>query len=251
MKIQVCMDASELGRAAAAHASAVINGCIAKRGRARIVLSTGMSQFELFEALAHENIDWSKVEAFHLDEYIGLPVTHKASFRKYLQERFVDVVKPGSMRYVTAEGDIDAELENLSRDLLAYPVDLGFIGIGENGHIAFNDPPADFTTTAPYIAVNLNEACKAQQVREGWFETIQDVPRQAVSMSVHRIMQCREIISCVPGAVKAHTIRQMLSCGVSPDVPATKLKEHDRVTVYLDPASAGLLSEDMLALYSK
>lgn len=251
MKIKVSQDAAELGKAAAKHASDVINACIAKNGRARIVLSTGASQFELFKALAQEAIDWSRVDAFHLDEYIGLPAGHKASFSKYLKERFVDVVKPGSMHYVSAEGDIAAELEKLSKDLTSKPVDVGFIGIGENAHLAFNDPPADFNVTDPYIVVTLNETCKAQQVREGWFENNEAVPKQAISMSIDRIMRCKEIISCVPGAVKAQAIHNMLTNSVTSDVPATKLKEHANVTVYLDKASAGLLSEELLAQYSK
>jgi glucosamine-6-phosphate deaminase len=243
MKVNVCATPEELGKAAAAHAARVIGSCIAARGKARIVLSTGASQFELFKALANEKIDWSKVEAFHLDEYIGLPATHPASFRKYLKERFVDVVKPARMRYVMAEGDVETELKRLSADLLAEPVDLGFIGIGENAHIAFNDPPADFETTEPYIVVTLNEACKAQQVREGWFPTLADVPPRAVSMSVHGIMQCGEIICCVPHAVKAEAVLKAVKGDISPMNPAAKLREHKSVTLYLDKASASLLKK--------
>jgi glucosamine-6-phosphate deaminase len=246
MTVKVFCDTVELGKAASAHATAVINTCIAKRGKARIVLSTGASQFELFKALAGEDIDWGRVEAFHLDEYIGLPSTHKASFRKYLKERFVDVVRPGRMRYVIPEGDVEEELKRLAEDLISEPVDLGFIGIGENAHIAFNDPPADFGTTRPYIAVTLNEACKAQQVREGWFPSIGDVPKRAVTMSVHRILQCNEIISCVPGAVKADAVLKTLTGEITPMIPAAKLREHGRTTLYLDEASASLLDKEII-----
>lgn len=251
MKILVFNDAKALGKAAAAHGARIVNQCIAQRGKARIVLSTGASQFELFHALAEESIDWSRVEAFHLDEYIGIPQTHNASFRKYLKERFADVLHPGRMHFVTTEGDIAATLARLSAELTEEPVDLGFIGIGENGHIAFNDPPADFNAEEPYIVVSLNDACKAQQVREGWFKTIEEVPRRAVSMSVSGIMRCGSIISCVPGAVKAGAVLDTLTRDVSPLVPATKLREHGDVTVYLDEASAALLTAQVRNAYTR
>ena len=250
MIVKVYPDGEALGRAAAAHGARIIHDCIAARGKARIVLSTGASQFTLFQAFAGEKVDWGRVEAFHLDEYIGLPIEHKASFRKYLKERFVDVYRPGSMRYVNAAGDIDTELARLADDLMREPIDLGFIGIGENGHIAFNDPPADFEMEKPYHVVALNDACKAQQVREGWFDSIQSVPKTAISMSVRGILQCRSIISCVPNAVKAQAVHDTLTSAVTPMVPATKLREHGDVTVYLDAASAGLLSPALLASFS-
>lgn len=250
MIVKVHANAVELGKAAAAHGAQIINDCIARKGKARIVLSTGASQFRLFESFASEKIDWSRVEAYHLDEYIGLPITHKASFRKYLKERFADIYKPGYMRFVNTTVDIGQELPELSADLLRQPIDLGFIGIGENAHIAFNDPPADFETKQPYIVVVLNDACKAQQVREGWFDTADDVPKTAVSMSVYGIMQCKAIISCVPGAVKAKAIFDTLASSITPMIPATKLKEHENVAVYLDKDSAGLLTPELLVAFS-
>lgn len=250
MIVRVFSNEAEMGEAAAAHGAQLISDCIARKGKARIVLSTGASQFKLFEAFAAESIDWSRVEAFHLDEYIGLPITHKASFRKYLKERFVDVYKPGSMRFVDATGGVEDEIARLSADLIREPIDLGFIGIGENAHIAFNDPPADFATMQPYIVVTLNDTCKAQQVREGWFDTVDDVPKTAVSMSVQGILQCNAIISCVPGVVKAKAMFDTLTSAVSPMVPATKLKEHKDVTVYLDEGSAGSLTSDLLSAFS-
>lgn len=251
MVVKVYTDAVQLGKAAASYAAAVINQSIASKGKARIVLSTGASQFELFKALAGESVTWDRVEAFHLDEYIGLPLAHKASFRKYLKERFVDVLHPGKMLFVETEGNVEESLKRLSGELTREPIDLGFIGIGENAHIAFNDPPADFVTEDPYIIVNLNDTCKDQQVREGWFATREDVPKQAVSMSVNGILRCERIISCVPGAVKARAVLNTLTSDVSPDVPATKLREHRDVTLFLDGASSGLLSAETKAHYEK
>ncbi len=249
MTIKVLEDREELGRAAAIHGAEAINNCIRENGKARLIFSTGASQFELFRALARQPVDWSRVEAFHLDEYIDLPVEHIASFRRYLKERFLDAVKLGKMHFVQADGPA-GWLQELERELLRAPIDLGFIGIGENAHIAFNDPPADFVTTRPYITVTLDANCKAQQVREGWFATPDDVPKQAISMSVHRIMQCRKIISCVPGAVKAKAIHDTLSSSVTNLVPATKLMEHGDFTLYLDRDSAALLDGDTLAKFA-
>lgn len=249
MRVIVLENKEDIGREAAIRAAEIINGCIREKGKARLVLSTGASQFELFNALTRQKIDWSRVEAFHLDEYIDLPMEHVASFRKYLKERFVDVVKPGIMHYMQADGSA-GWLEALELDLLAEPIDLGFIGIGENAHIAFNDPPADFVTTQPYITVTLERSCKEQQVREGWFATVDDVPKQAITMSVHRIMQCRRIISCVPGAVKARAAYATLTRSVTKLVPATILQEHPDTTIYLDRDSASLLDKKTLAKYA-
>ena len=186
MHITLSPDAAALGRHAAKEAAEIIRTAIAQDGCARIILSTGASQFTTLEALiAEPGIDWSKVEMFHLDEYVDLPITHIASFRKYLQERFVDKVHPGTVNFVDGTAECIAALtEALNKG----PIHLGLIGIGQNAHIAFNDPPADFGTEDAYIIVNLNDTCKAQQVHEGWFPTVDDVPKQAVSMSVKRIM---------------------------------------------------------------
>jgi len=241
MKLTISENSVELGKAAAADIAARLNAAIAANNYARIVLSTGASQFEMFEALIKEKVDWSKVEMFHLDEYIGLPVTHAASFRKYLTERFISKVPLYKANLVEAEGDIGKALKSISEKLLARPVDIGVIGIGENGHIAFNDPPADFKTEDPYIVVNLNDTCKRQQVREGWFATVDDVPKQAISMSVHRIMMSKSIISVVPRAVKAKAIKDTMDYPVCPEVPATMLKMHPDWSLYLDKDSASLL----------
>ncbi len=237
MKIIVCENSRELGRKAAETAAEYLTGLIKETGYARIAVSTGASQFDTFEALIAADIDWSKVEMFHLDEYFDLPETHPASFRKYLKERFVSKVNLFAANFV--EGTAQ-NITEISKKLLERPVDLGLIGIGENAHIAFNDPPADFDTTDPYILVNLNDTCKKQQVGEGWFATVDDVPKQAVSMSVHQIMQCKKIISCVPYAVKAKAVADTLNGDVSNRIPATILKTHGDWTLLLDKDSAAL-----------
>ncbi len=238
MKIIVSETAKELGKKAAELAAQYLKERIEQNGYARIVVSTGASQFETFQALIASNIEWNKVEMFHLDEYFDLPESHPASFRKYLKERFVSKVNLQAVNFV--EGTAE-NIADVSKKLLEKPVDLGLIGIGENAHIAFNDPPADFTTTDPYILVELNESCKKQQVGEGWFATMDDVPARAVSMSIHRIMQCKKIISCVPHAVKAAAVASTINNELSNQIPATMLKTHSDWTLLLDKASAALL----------
>ncbi len=235
MKIVVSETAAALGIAAAQSAAAYLRATIAEKGYARIVVSTGASQLPMFEALIAEDVDWTKIEMFHLDEYVGLPETHIASFRKYLKERFVSKIP--LMNAVFVSGD-PKDIPDLTEKLTARPVDLGLIGIGENGHIAFNDPPADFDTRESYLVVNLDDDCKNQQVGEGWFATLNDVPKQAISMSVWRIMQCEKIISVVPYAVKASAIKKTFTNGITPRVPATMLKTHPDWELYLDKDSA-------------
>ncbi len=237
MKIKVIDETKALGYAAAVDAKERINAAIAARGVARIVLSTGASQLPMLEALIKMDIDWSKVVAFHLDEYIGIPDTHIASFRKYLRERFASQIPLGEMHYVIPEGDIAANMQALGEKLREAPIDVGFIGIGENAHIAFNDPPAEMDNPNAYKIVDLNETCKNQQVREGWFATVDDVPKQAISMTVLQILACRSIISFVPYAVKADAIYKMLTNDLTADIPATALKGHADCTVYLDADS--------------
>jgi len=250
MKIRVFDTPQALGEAAAAQAAGIINGAIVNNGAARIALSTGASQFPFFEALKGFVIDWARVEVFHLDEYIGIDDQHIASFRKYLRERFDSVFSPGAMHYVSGEGDVAANIAALSAQVSAAPIDLGVIGIGENGHLAFNDPPADFETEAVYHVVNLNEACKAQQVREGWFPTPADVPATAISMTVRQILKCKAIVSVVPHAVKANAVCGAVRQGVNNMLPATAFKRHGDVTLYLDAASASELTEEELAQWA-
>lgn len=244
MKIIIKENPALLGQEAAVYCAEVLNRSISDKGKARLVLSTGASQFELLQALVRQSVDFSKVEMFHLDEYIGLPATHPASFRRYLQERFIDIVSPGGVHLVDGEGDVSDTLRRLTEEIRKEPVDLGLIGIGENTHIAFNDPPADFETTEAYKIVELDEACRRQQVREGWFASINEVPAQAISMTVHQIMQCRSIVSFVPYKVKSEAIRRTLACDVpTAEVPASMLKRHTDVRLYLDVDSASQLEQ--------
>jgi len=238
MNINICENAGELGLRAARFAAEKLNDAITVRGEARLVVSTGSSQFETLSALLNEKVAWEKVEIFHLDEYIGLPVTHPASFRKYLYERFINHIKAKAFHSVDVEGSIEAKIFNLTAEIREKPVDLGLIGIGVNGHIAFNDPPADFDTREAYIVVNLDNECRMQQVNEGWFRKIEDVPAQAVSMTPWQIMQCKTIISCVPHKVKATAVRNTLLNKVTEVVPATLLKQHHDYHLYIDKNSS-------------
>jgi len=240
MKIIVSKDAKSLGKNAADFIAGALNRCIAEKGEARIVLSTGASQLTTIEALVKKSVDWSRVEMFHLDEYVGLPETHIASFRKYLKERFIQVTHPKAAYLVDGTPD---GIAAMTKELRRKPVDIGLIGIGENAHIAFNDPPADFDTKEAYIVVNLNETCKNQQVHEGWFASIDDVPKQAVSMTVYQILQCRSIVSCVPYAVKADAVAKTLENDRTPLIPATILKGHDDFALFADAESFSKVDE--------
>ncbi|MBO4278872.1 MAG: glucosamine-6-phosphate deaminase [Spirochaetales bacterium] len=241
INISVSSTPVENGRKAAAKIAEVINSAIAEKGHARIVLSTGASQFEMFDALVKMDVDWSRVEMFHLDEYVDLPETHIASFRKYLKERFVNIVHPKAAHFVEGEGDVKKNIERLTKELRSDVIDLGVIGIGENGHIAFNDPPADFDTTDAYRIVNLDHKCRMQQVGEGWFATEDDVPRQAISMLPRQIMSCKVIVSVVPHAVKAKAVYDTITQPVNNMVPATLMKTHPDWNLFIDDEAASLL----------
>ena len=241
INISVSATAAENGRKAAIKAAQLINEAIASKGHARIILSTGASQFEMFEALVKLDVDWSRVEMFHLDEYVGLPESHIASFRKYLKERFVNIVHPAAAHFVNGEGDVKANIEELTKALRSEEVDVGLIGIGENGHIAFNDPPADFDATEAYRVVNLDHKCRMQQVGEGWFATEDDVPRQAISMLPKQIMAGRAIVSVVPHKVKAKAVYDTITQKVNNMVPATLLKTHPQWYLFIDDDAASML----------
>ena len=238
MHLIISSDASELGREAAEFTAKKLNESISLNGEARMVVSTGSSQFETLQALLMKDVDWSKVEIFHLDEYIALPVTHIASFRKYLYDRLINHIKVKKFHAVNIEGDIINNIRELTKEIRRKPIDIGLIGIGVNGHIAFNDPPADFDTREAYIVVNLDEQCKLQQVGEGWFSTIDEVPEKAVSMTVWQIMQCKTIVSCVPHKVKADAVYKTLTGKTNDMVPATMLKQHRDFNLFLDKNSA-------------
>jgi glucosamine-6-phosphate deaminase len=238
MIINICNDASELGLKAASLTALKLNEALELRGQARLVLSTGSSQFETLQALLNEKVKWEKVEVFHLDEYIGLPVTHKASFRKYLYERFINHIPVRKFYSVDVEGDIEQRILSLTAEIRKKPVDVGLIGIGVNGHIAFNDPPADFDTRESYMVVTLDEECRKQQVDEGWFETLSEVPARAVSMTPWQILQCSTIVSAVPHKVKSTSVKNTLINSLTEIVPATILKQHPDLNLYLDKDSA-------------
>ena len=241
ISISVSSTPEELGKKAAAKIAELLRDAIVKKGHARMILSTGQSQFETLAALVKEDVDWSKVEMFHLDEYVALPESHGASFRKYLKERFVSKVNLKAAYFVNGEGDVERNIEELTKELRKDEVDVGVIGIGENGHIAFNDPPADFDTDKAYKVVNLDERCRMQQVGEGWFSTFDDVPKQAITMCPKQIMACRHIVTAVPHRVKAEAIYNTITKPVTSDVPATLMKTHPDWNLFIDSDSAFLL----------
>jgi glucosamine-6-phosphate deaminase len=246
VNIETYTDRLTKSRAAAAHAAEALRDCIREQNGARLIAATGASQIEFLEALTSESdIDWSRVELFHLDEYVGLPITHRASFRRYLLERLIR--KVGIRRYHLLDGETDPEqaADEVGALLAANQADIAFVGIGENGHLAFNDPPADFTTEDPYTIVTLDEACRRQQVGEGWFSSIDDVPTQAISMSVRQILKTAEIIAIVPDARKAAAVKACVEGPVSPMAPASILQTHAATTLYLDTDSALLLSQSV------
>ena len=231
-----------MAQAASAHAAAAIRRAIDSHGRARIIVATGASQFEFLEDLtANQAVDWTRVTLFHLDEYVGLPIEHPASFRRYILDRVIRKTSLQQYLLLDGEGDVREVCRQAGAALNSAPVDVAFVGIGENGHLAFNDPPADFTTDEPYIIVQLDDACRRQQVGEGWFGSISEVPQSALSMSVRQILKSREIICVVPDERKAAPVKAALEGPVTPDVPASALRDHGNVTIYLDAASAALL----------
>jgi len=249
MILRLFSDKVSLAQAAADQAATAIRRAIAKQGHARVVVATGASQFEFLDALIKTSgIDWAKVEAFHLDEYVGLPSTHPGSFRKMLLERVVS--KTGITKYHLVEGDAAdplAAARDVGKQLVSASIDIAFLGIGENGHIAFNDPPADFTTDDPYIIVNLDEACRRQQVGEAWFADISQVPTRAISMSPRQILKAAELVVVVPDKRKAQAVKACFEGEISPMVPASILRRHPNATVYLDSDSAALLSPALLS----
>jgi glucosamine-6-phosphate deaminase len=246
MKLSISGSSVEMGQRAADKVTELIRAKIKEQGEARIMVSTGQSQFEFYETLVTKEIPWDKVEIFHLDEYIGLPITHKASFRKYLKERFIDKIANARMNYISGEGDVKNTIAEITEKIKEKPIDIGVIGIGENGHVAFNDPPADFETTASFHVVELDLKCRQQQVGEGWFAAVDGVPKYAISVTVSQIMACEYIVSVVPHKVKAPIIKEILETDeVTNLIPATKLKEHKNWHLYLDADSASLLSDSI------
>jgi glucosamine-6-phosphate deaminase len=241
----------QLAEAAASRAADIIERAIAENGDARIIAATGASQFEFLKALTgRPGPDWKRVEMFHLDEYVGLPVSHPASFRKYLRERLIEPAGIEKYHLLDGEADPNGTCRRTGEILNAARIDVAFAGIGENGHLAFNDPPADFETEEAYIVVDLDDACRRQQVGEGWFPSIDEVPKQAISMTVKQILRAREIICVVPDARKAEAVKNCFEREISSQFPASILRTHEKTTVYLDAESASLLSSDSLEKYT-
>lgn len=246
MQIHAEPDKKTLGKAAAALGAEAIRSAISKRGSANIVVATGASQFELLaELVAQENIDWSRVTAFHLDEYIAMPDTHPASFRRYLRERFTSHLPTlGAFHFIEGDtADPAAELARINALISKHPIDVTFAGIGENAHLAFNDPPADFDAPEPFHVVELDDRCRQQQFGEGWFATFEDVPRKAISMTVQQIMKSRLVILAVPDRRKAEAVRDTIEGPITPMVPASVLRRHSDCHLFLEPESAALLRE--------
>jgi glucosamine-6-phosphate deaminase len=248
VRIHLSDHADEMGAAAAVHAERVLVETIAANGRARVIAATGNSQLRFLHHLtASRRVDWSRVELFHLDEYVGLAANHLASFRRVLHEHLVDPTGIPIFHELDGHGDLEAVRRSVGAAIQREPIDVAFVGIGENSHLAFNDPPADFETAAPYIVVALDEACRRQQVGEGWFPSLDAVPTRAISMSVRQILAAREILCIVPDERKAAAVAAVLTGPITPDVPASILRTHDRTTLYLDAASASRVDRAVLA----
>lgn len=247
MWVKIAQERKGLGKFSGLLAAAVLRDTLLRQPRARLVIATGASQFEVLDELTRAvGIDWSRVDGFHLDEYLGLDRTHPASFCGYLAERFVDLVPIGSFHFLNGKSDPESVVEVASKLWSSSPIDLAMIGIGENGHLAFNDPPADFETQQVYHMVTLDDACRRQQVGEGWFDKLDDCPSRAISMTVHAILQSRKIICSVPDARKADAVAASVDGPVTPQVPASILRQHADVTLVLDEQSASKLSESSL-----
>jgi len=251
LKLRVFPDKAQLAAAAAEHAATAIRSAIDDHGSARIIAATGAAQFEFLATLTKvPGIDWKRVEMFHLDEYLELPETHPASFRKFLLDR---LIRPtGMTHYHLLDGEADPQkvIAEVSAEIRKAPIDVAFVGIGENGHLAFNDPPADFETDDAYIVVELDEVCRRQQLGEGWFKTLEEVPRRALSMTVRQVLKATEILAIVPDARKARAVANSLQGEIDPMVPASALRRHSRIVIYLDKDSSSLLQPGTLETLS-
>ena len=244
MNVAIFDSIPKLAEAAADEAARIIRQALDDRGQAFLIAATGASQFQFLDALTqHRDIDWARTTFFHLDEYVGLPETHRASFRRYLRERIVDRVHPGAFHFINGDNpDPQEECRRVGELISRQTIDAAFVGIGENGHLAFNDPPADFDTHEPYLVVELDDACRRQQVGEGWFDSLDQVPRHAVSMSVQQILKASHILCVAPDRRKAQAVKDTLESEVSPLHPASILQQHPQTTIFLDKESASLLA---------
>lgn len=234
-----------MGRKAAKIAANVILHSVNANNHAYIILATGASQFSTLKHLVHHPIPWKKVTMYHLDEYIGIDAHHPASFRKYLTDRFLKLIDfQCTYHMIDGQADPQKECARLKDLLTGISIDLALIGIGENGHLAFNDPPADFETTEPYLVVQLDNACRQQQCGEGWFESIEDVPSSAISMSIKQILMSTEIVASVPDKRKAEAVRNAIEGPINPQCPASILQQHESTHLILDRDSASLLRKE-------
>ena len=244
MHIVVGSSVERMGELAAKAGAEAIKHAVQATGEASVILATGASQFAMLDHLVKQDVDWSKVTCFHLDEYVGISEAHPASFRKYLRERFVQRVGTvKAFHFINPDKDPQRECDRLGRLISAVHIDVAFLGIGENGHLAFNDPPADFATTASYIVVGLDHDCRMQQLGEGWFPTFDDVPSQAISMTISQIMKSKTIIATVPDTRKALAVKNAVEGPVSVMCPSSVMQPHADCTLFLDPASASLLKK--------
>lgn len=243
-RLDIAPDRAACGQRAAAAAADRLRHLLQTKGEATLIVATGASQLDLLHHLTQEpHLRWDRVTVFHLDEYLGLPIIHPASFRRYLWERFHSrlPLPVRAFHYLNGEADPETECQRYAALLEQHPVDLALIGIGENGHIAFNDPPADFATRERCLVVTLDEACRHQQLGEGWFASLEEVPQQALSLSVWQILQSRTLLVTVPDARKAPAVRDALTGEVRPEVPASILQQHADAWFFLDEPSASLL----------
>ena len=252
MKVSVLETSDAMAKAAAEAAARILREAIARKGPAAFIAATGASQFDFLKYLvAAPGIAWERTTMFHLDEYIGFSADHPASFRRYLRERLTSRVTIGTVQFIEGDSpDLQQELGRLNRLLAATPIDVAFVGIGENGHLAFNDPPADFEVEVPYLIVNLDDACRRQQFGEGWFASLADVPTRAISMSVRQIMKSGNIICTVPERRKAQAVKACLEGEIGPMVPASILRRHAGCLFFLDREAASLLSPSTLMAWS-
>lgn len=254
MTLSIFSTSEEMGKAAGKRAAEILRNAIQEKGYANIILATGASQFDVVkQILSEKDIAWDKVTMFHLDEYIGLPISHPASFRKYLLDRFINVIEPSFKKVVLINGEENGEEEcqRLGELIKEYPIDLAFVGFGENGHLAFNDPPADFETEKPYIVVDLDDACRQQQFGEGWFSSLDAVPKQAISMSIKQIMKTKHLICSVPDTRKAEAAKNCMNGEISNLHPASILQQHPSCEYFLDQNAASLLPQNVLAKAKK
>jgi glucosamine-6-phosphate deaminase len=251
MIIKCFRNKHQMAQVAAEQGASILQKAIQEKGRARLIAATGAAQFDFLEVLTKlSGIEWQHVEMFHLDEYVGISGSHPASFCRFLQERLIEKTGITHHHLLNPEENATEVIRRTSEALLSAPIDVAFVGVGENGHLAFNDPPADFETEEPYLIVTLDEACRRQQLGEGWFQKLADVPQRAISMSIRQILKSKQIVCFVPEARKAKAVKACFEGEISPTAPASILRTHPNTTVYLDEESAALLRPATLSAVS-